>query len=168
MSYVNSPENVFRRDIWLAIDRSRSSRAFSTLFQILCRLVFFHRYLHPRQNQTLDLFHSFSPVALISGFYYAAKLALIGSTSIAVMRKVVGATPMGNYVHDTFYIYIAQLPFPSFYSDKFFDPSSNFSNSFINVIASRRLLASNKTNLYYDYDTTLKTFFARTARNYSI
>lgn len=46
------------------------------------------------------------------GFYYAAKLALIGSTSIAIMRKVVGAALLWSSATSTTH-FTSQLPSPS-------------------------------------------------------
>lgn len=154
MSYVNPHWNVFRRDIWLAIDRSGSSRLLYSFSDSLPCVLFhspFHNTSSISASSSRSISRSIPSVlsrALISFhfFYCAAKLALIGSTSIAVMRKVVGATPMGvNYVHDALYV---AASFSSV-ADKFFVPSFNFNDSFTDTIVSRRL------QLFRDNETSL-------------
>lgn len=166
MSYVNPPWNIFRRDIWLAIDRLGSSR--------LLYFFFFFRFSSLCSFPFLIPFHNTSPISASSSrsnsysirslsgsdllplFYCAAKLALIGSTSIAVMRKVVGATPMSvNDVNDALYVRF----FFFSCSDKFFVPFFNFNDNFIDIILkiSRRLYLSknNKASLS-NYSIILK------------
>lgn len=128
MSYLNLSENVFR-DIWLAIDWSRSSRVFSTLFHILSRLVFLRLCIADifasSKFQTLDPFRYFSPALWsLARFLLHCKVSFNWVDIERCNEKSCWGYSYGCQLRPwcIIYMYIAQLPFPSFYYDKFFVP----------------------------------------------